>query len=54
MARVRRVHRMMVGDVAPHQQAEEREFYPELDRMLGSPRRHGHNEPPPTPRSLIR
>jgi phosphoserine phosphatase/iron-sulfur cluster repair protein YtfE (RIC family) len=37
MARVRRVHRMMVGDVAPHEQAEEREFYPELDRMLGSP-----------------
>jgi soluble P-type ATPase len=37
MARVRRAHRMLVDRVAPHEQAEERELYPALDRILGSP-----------------
>ena len=36
MRRVRLVHRMLADEVGPHEQAEERELYPELDRMLGS------------------
>ncbi|HUZ24013.1 MAG TPA: heavy metal translocating P-type ATPase [Streptosporangiaceae bacterium] len=37
MARVRHVHEMLVGAIGPHEQAEERELYPALDRMLGAP-----------------
>ncbi len=32
---VREVHRLLVEEVAPHEQAEEREFYPALNRLLG-------------------
>jgi heavy metal translocating P-type ATPase len=37
MSGARRAYRMLVGSVAPHEQAEERELYPALDRILGSP-----------------
>jgi heavy metal translocating P-type ATPase len=37
MAAVRRVHQMLVGGIGPHEQAEERELYPALDRVLGAP-----------------
>jgi heavy metal translocating P-type ATPase len=37
MARVRRSYRMLVEEVGPHEQAEERELYPALGRVLGSP-----------------
>jgi hemerythrin-like domain-containing protein len=37
MTPVRRAYRMLVEEIAPHEQAEERELYPALDRMLGSP-----------------
>lgn len=37
MSRVRRVHRVLVDEVEPHEEAEQRELYPALDRMLGSP-----------------
>lgn len=37
LARVRRAHDRLVGEIAPHEQAEERELYPALDRLLGSP-----------------
>jgi heavy metal translocating P-type ATPase len=37
MARVRRAHKILVDEIGPHEQAEERELYPALDRMLGSP-----------------
>jgi iron-sulfur cluster repair protein YtfE (RIC family) len=35
MARVRRAHRLLVEEIEPHEQAEERELYPALDRLLG-------------------
>jgi len=37
MTRARHAYRMLVGAVAPHEEAEERELYPALDRILGSP-----------------
>jgi iron-sulfur cluster repair protein YtfE (RIC family) len=37
MARIRRAYRMLAEEIGPHEQAEERELYPALDRMLGSP-----------------
>ena len=37
MARMRRVYQLLTGEIGPHEQAEERELYPALDRMLGSP-----------------
>lgn len=37
IARIRQVHSMLVSDVEPHEQAEERELYPQLDRVLGWP-----------------
>jgi heavy metal translocating P-type ATPase len=37
MARIRRLHQVLVSDVGPHEQAEESELYPQLDRVLGSP-----------------
>ena len=37
VARIRHAYRIMVGAVAPHEQAEERGLYPALDRILGSP-----------------
>jgi heavy metal translocating P-type ATPase len=33
---VRRAHRILVDEIEPHEQAEERELYPAVDRMLGS------------------
>jgi heavy metal translocating P-type ATPase len=35
--RARQAHRMLVDEVVPHEQAEDRELYPALDRVLGSP-----------------
>jgi heavy metal translocating P-type ATPase len=35
MALVRRVHRLLVEQIEPHERAEERELYPALDRLLG-------------------
>jgi len=35
MDQVRRVHRLLVSEVSPHEAAEERERYPALDRLLG-------------------
>jgi len=35
--RVRHAHELLVTEVVPHEQAEERELYPALDRVLGSP-----------------
>jgi len=32
---VRRVHRLLVSEVSPHEEAEERELYPAVDRLLG-------------------
>jgi iron-sulfur cluster repair protein YtfE (RIC family) len=37
MARVRHAYRLLIDEIGPHEQAEERELYPALDRMLGSP-----------------
>jgi iron-sulfur cluster repair protein YtfE (RIC family) len=37
MARVRRAYRLLIDEIGPHEQAEERELYPALDRILGSP-----------------
>ena len=37
IARIRQVHRMLVNEVEPHEQAEERELYPQLDQVLGWP-----------------
>jgi hypothetical protein len=37
MARVRRAYHILADEIGPHEQAEERELYPALDRMLGSP-----------------
>jgi heavy metal translocating P-type ATPase len=37
MAAIRRVHKALVNDVGPHELAEERELYPQLDRHFGSP-----------------
>jgi heavy metal translocating P-type ATPase len=36
MDRVRHAHHLLVAEVVPHEQAEERELYPALDRVLGS------------------
>ena len=35
MARVRRVHQLLVEQIEPHEQAEEDVLYPALDRLLG-------------------
>ena len=35
MEQVRRVHRLLVSEVGPHEDAEERELYPAVDRLLG-------------------
>src|SRR6516225_4209148 len=35
MEQVRRVHRLLVSEVGPHEDAEERELYPTVDRLLG-------------------
>ncbi len=35
MAVVQRVHRLLVEQIEPHEQAEEHELYPALDRLLG-------------------
>ncbi len=35
MARVRHVYRLLVEEIEPHEQAEEDELYPALDRVLG-------------------
>src|ERR1039458_5448687 len=35
MTRVRRAHRILVEQIEPHEQAEEAELYPALDRLLG-------------------
>ena len=37
MSAIRRVHEVLVNEVGPHEQAEERELYPQLDRLFGSP-----------------
>ena len=37
MASVRRAHQMLTDEIGPHEQAEERQLYPALDRILGSP-----------------
>jgi heavy metal translocating P-type ATPase len=42
MTRVARVHRLLVEQIEPHEQAEEVELYPALDRVLGG------NEPTAT------
>ena len=42
MTRVARVHRLLVEQIEPHEQAEEIELYPALDRVLGG------NEPTAT------
>ncbi len=36
IARVRAVHQTLVTEVVPHEQAEEHELYPALDRVLGT------------------
>ncbi len=35
MARAQRVHRLLLEEIEPHEQAEEQELYPALDRLLG-------------------
>ena len=35
MDQVRRVHQLLLAEVSPHEEAEERELYPALDRLLG-------------------
>jgi len=37
VARIRRVHQLLVSEVVPHEHAEDVELYPALDRVLGSP-----------------
>lgn len=37
MAYVHHAHQMLVSGIGPHEEAEERELYPALGRMLGSP-----------------
>jgi soluble P-type ATPase len=37
MSATRRVHKALVNDVEPHEQAEERDLYPQLDQFFGSP-----------------
>ena len=37
LARIRRAHHMLVNDVEPHEQAEDRELYPQLHQVLGWP-----------------
>jgi heavy metal translocating P-type ATPase len=37
MPRVRHAYGLLIDEIGPHEQAEERELYPALDRMLGSP-----------------
>jgi iron-sulfur cluster repair protein YtfE (RIC family) len=35
MIRVQRVHKLLVEEIEPHEQAEQEELYPALDRLLG-------------------
>ena len=35
MTRLRRLHAVLVREVGPHEEAEEHELYPQLDRQLG-------------------
>jgi heavy metal translocating P-type ATPase len=35
MAEVRRAHRLLTSQIAPHEQAEEKELYPAMNRLLG-------------------
>jgi hypothetical protein len=35
MTRVRDAHRLLIEQIEPHEQAEEAELYPALDRLLG-------------------
>ena len=49
LARVRTVHRLLVDEVAPHEEAEQEALYPALDRLLGGtdptgPMSRGHVE----------
>jgi heavy metal translocating P-type ATPase len=37
LARAHRAYRLLADEIEPHEQAEERELYPALDRVLGSP-----------------
>jgi iron-sulfur cluster repair protein YtfE (RIC family) len=37
LARAQRAYRLLADEIEPHEQAEERELYPALDRVLGSP-----------------
>lgn len=37
LSRVKRVHDLLLSEVVPHENGEEQELYPALDRMLGSP-----------------
>jgi hemerythrin superfamily protein len=37
MTAVRRAYRLLTDEIGPHEQAEERDLYPALDRVLGSP-----------------
>jgi hypothetical protein len=37
LARAERAYRLLADEIEPHEQAEERELYPALDRVLGSP-----------------
>ena len=36
MTRVTRAYRLLVDEIAPHEQAEQTELYPAMDRLLGS------------------
>jgi len=37
LSRAQRAYRLLADEIEPHEQAEERELYPALDRVLGSP-----------------
>jgi heavy metal translocating P-type ATPase len=37
LGRAERAYRLLADEIEPHEQAEERELYPALDRVLGSP-----------------
>jgi heavy metal translocating P-type ATPase len=37
LGRAQRAYRLLADEIEPHEQAEERELYPALDRVLGSP-----------------
>jgi len=41
MAQIRQVHRLLVEEVQPHEEAEEAVLYPALNRVLGSPEATG-------------